>query len=157
MSKRKTTKRRNSYLQNITQKTDDWAIRAPLKTFPIRFGPVVFVCVLIWIWSVFMIFTLYKHLCFAFRRSLFNSTAHYIIFVMLTYYIVMSVLRITYMMHLFEFNLHELTTNKLRGTPFYACHSFTSPYCWRICEDDECISKIILLKANIVCKGNPRE
>jgi hypothetical protein len=59
----------------------DWAIRAPLKTFPIWFGPIVFVCVFIWIWPVFMIFTLYKHLCFAFRRSLFNSTAHYIIFV----------------------------------------------------------------------------
>jgi hypothetical protein len=56
-----------------------------------------------------MIFTLYKHLCFAFRKTLFNSTAHYIIFVMLTYYIVMSLFRITYIMHLFEFNLRELT------------------------------------------------
>jgi hypothetical protein len=76
-----------------------------------------------------MIVTLYKHLCFAFRKSLFNSTAHYIICVMLTYYIVMSLFRITYIMHLFELNLRELTTNKLRGTPFYTCHSFTSPYC----------------------------
>ena len=157
MFKRKTAKRRNSYLQNITQKTNDWAIRAPLKTFPIRFGPVVFVCVLIWIWPVFMIFTLYKHLCFAFRKSLFKNTAHYIIFVMLTYYSVMSFFRITYTMHLFEFKLRELTTNKLWGTPFYTCHSFTSPYCWGICADDECICKLILLKANIVCKGNHRE
>ena len=140
MSKRKTTNRRNSDLQNIAQKTDDWAIRAPLKTFPIRLDSVIFVCVLIWIWSVFMMFTLCKHLCFAFRKSLFTSTAHYIIFVMLTYYSVMSLFRITYIMHLFEFNLRELTTNKLRGTPFYTCHSFISPYCWRICEDDESIS-----------------
>ena len=33
---------------------------------------------------------------------------------MLTYYIVMSLFRITYTMHLFDFNLRELTTNKLR-------------------------------------------
>jgi hypothetical protein len=140
MSKRKTTNRRKSDLQNITRKTDDWAIRAPLKTFPIRLGSVIFVCVLIWIWSVFMMFTLYKHFCFAFRKSLFTSTAHYIIFVMLTYYSVMSLFRITYTMHLFEFNLRELTTNKLRGTPFNTCHPFISPYCWRLCENNESIS-----------------
>ena len=95
-----------------------------------------FVCVFIWIWPVFMIFRLYKHLCFAFRKLLFKSTVYYIIFVMLTFYIVMSVLWITYTMHLFEFNLQELTTNRLRGTQFYSCHSSTSPYCWRICDDD---------------------
>ena len=135
MSNRKKSKRRNSDLQNITQKTDEWATRAPIKTFPMRFDPVVFVCVFIWIWPVFMIFRLYKHLCFAFRKLLFKSTVYYIIFVMLTFYIVMSVLWITYTMNLFEFNLQELTTNRLWGTQFYSCHSFTSPSCWRICDD----------------------
>jgi hypothetical protein len=157
MSKRKTAKRRNSDPHNITQKTDDWAIRAPIKTFPIRFDPVVFVCVFIWIWPVFMIVTLYKHLCFAFRKSLFNSTAHYIICVMSSYYIVMSLFRITYTMHFFEFNLRELTTKWTARHSVLYMSFFMSPYCWRICEDDESISKLILLKANIVCKGNPRE